>query len=30
MGRFRYFPGLGVFAVVNAIDRDAYALRLTP
>jgi hypothetical protein len=30
MGRFRYFPDFGVFAVVNDIDRDAYTLRLTP
>lgn len=29
-GRFRYFPSIGVFAVVNASDRNAYALRLTP
>jgi hypothetical protein len=28
-GRFRYFPSLGIFAVVNAFDRNAYALRLT-
>lgn len=29
-GRFRYFPSLGVFAVVNGVDENAYALRLTP
>jgi chitodextrinase len=28
-GRFRYFPALGVFAVVNAYNQNAYALRLT-
>ena len=30
MGRFRYFPALKVFAVVNFIDKNAYTLRLTP
>lgn len=28
-GRFRYFPKLGVFAVVNDYRRNAFALRLT-
>jgi chitodextrinase len=28
-GRFRYFPALGVFAVVNDASQNAYALRLT-
>jgi hypothetical protein len=28
-GRFRYFPNLGVFAVVNDWQQNAYALRLT-
>jgi hypothetical protein len=28
-GRFRYFPALNVFALVNAWNQDAYALRLT-
>lgn len=28
-GRFRYFPSLGVFAVVNHADHDAFTLRLT-
>jgi chitodextrinase len=28
-GRFRYFPALGVFAVVNRFKQNAYALRLT-
>ncbi len=28
-GRFRYFPSLGVFAVVNGWQQNAYALRLT-
>jgi hypothetical protein len=28
--RFSYFPALGVFAVVNDWDLDAYTLRLTP
>jgi hypothetical protein len=27
-GRFRYFPNLDVYAVVNDIDQDAYTLRL--
>jgi hypothetical protein len=30
MGRFRYFPALKVFAVVNFIDENAYTLRLSP
>jgi hypothetical protein len=29
-GRFRFFPALDVFAVVNDSDIDAYLLRLTP
>jgi hypothetical protein len=29
-GRFRYFPSLGVFAVVNSWASNAYTLRLTP
>lgn len=29
-GRWRYFPGLGVFALVNAANQYAYTLRLTP
>jgi hypothetical protein len=29
-GRFRYFPALGVFALVNDVDQNAYVLRLTP
>ncbi len=29
-GRLRYFPGKGVFALVNEADSDAYLLRLTP
>jgi hypothetical protein len=29
-GRFRYFPALGVFALVNDIDQDAYVLRMSP
>ncbi len=29
-GRFRYFPGLGVFVVVNDIGEDAFSLRLSP
>jgi hypothetical protein len=28
-GRFRYFPALGRFAVVNDYRKNAYALRLT-
>jgi hypothetical protein len=28
-GKFRYFPGLGVFVVVTDINQNAYALRLT-
>ena len=28
-GRWRYFPKLGVFAVVNAWEQDAFALRMT-
>ena len=28
-GRFRYFPALGVFALVNDWNHDAYTLRLT-
>ncbi len=28
-GRFRYFPGLGVFALVNDASQNAYTLRLT-
>ena len=27
-GRWRYFPSLDLFAVVNAYDQDAYVLRL--
>jgi hypothetical protein len=27
-GRWRYFPGLDVFALVNLWDQDAFALRL--
>ncbi|MEK7311472.1 MAG: kelch repeat-containing protein, partial [Chloroflexota bacterium] len=29
-GRFRYFPALGVFALVNQSNQDSYTLRLTP
>lgn len=29
LGRFRYFPSLGVFALVNDWKQDAYVLRLT-
>ena len=29
-GRFRYFPSLGVFAVVNDVDENAYTLRIDP
>jgi hypothetical protein len=29
-GRFRYFPALGVFAVVNDWKQNAHTLRLTP
>ena len=29
-GRFRYFPSLGVFAVVNNVDGNAYTLRIDP
>ena len=29
-GRFRYFPSLGVFAVVNGWQENGYTLRLTP
>ena len=29
-GRWRYFPGLGVFALVNEAGQNAYTLRLTP
>jgi chitodextrinase len=29
-GRFRYFPSLGVFAVVNGWQENGYSLRLTP
>ena len=29
-GRFRYFPGLGVFALVNRANQNTYILRLTP
>ncbi len=29
-GRFRYFPSLGVFAVVNSVTQNAYALRIDP
>jgi hypothetical protein len=29
-GRFRHFPGLGVFAVVNDWKQNAYLLRLAP
>jgi hypothetical protein len=29
-GRFRYFPALGVFAVVNDPDQNAYTLRIAP
>jgi hypothetical protein len=28
-GRFRYFPALNIFAIVNGWSQDAYALRLT-
>jgi hypothetical protein len=28
-GRFRYFPALGVFALVNSASQNAYTLRLT-
>jgi hypothetical protein len=28
-GRFRYFPSLGVFVVVNNVNQDAFSLRLT-
>jgi hypothetical protein len=28
-GRFRYFPGKGIYALVNSADTDAYTLRLT-
>jgi len=28
-GRFRYFPALGVFAVVNSASENAFILRLT-
>lgn len=27
-GRFQYFPGLDAFAIVNAVDDDAYILRV--
>ncbi|HXJ06052.1 MAG TPA: hypothetical protein VNH65_13195 [Candidatus Acidoferrum sp.] len=30
LGRFRYFPALGVFALVNDWQQDAYLLRMTP
>jgi hypothetical protein len=30
MGRFRYFPQLKVFALVNNWNQDAYTLRLNP
>jgi hypothetical protein len=30
LGRFRYFPALRVFALVNDWKQDAYILRLTP
>ena len=29
LGRFRYFPALGVFALVNGWQEDAYVLRMT-
>jgi hypothetical protein len=29
-GRFRYFPSLGVFALVNSVNQNAFTLRLTP
>ncbi len=29
-GRWRYFPGLGVFALVNDAEQDAFTLRMTP
>ena len=29
-GRFRYFPSLAVFALVNLATQDTFALRLTP
>jgi hypothetical protein len=29
LGRFRYFPALGIFALVNNWKQDAYVLRLT-
>ena len=30
LGRFRYFPGLGVFALVNDWKQDVYILRVKP
>jgi hypothetical protein len=30
LGRFRYFPSLGIFALVNDWKQDAYILRLAP
>lgn len=30
MGRFRYFPKLKVFAVINSVDEDAFTLRIGP
>ena len=29
-GRWRYFPALGVFALVNSAGKNAYTLRLSP
>lgn len=29
-GRFRYFPALGIFAVVNDANQNAYTLRIKP
>jgi len=29
-GRWRYFPAVGVFALVNSAGKNAYTLRLTP
>ncbi len=29
-GRFRYFPSLGIFALVNDLRENAFVLRLTP
>jgi len=30
LGRFRYFPALGVFALVNDFSQNAWVLRMTP